>query len=216
MDIYGIIGCLCLAWTCSAESLTFELPDNDKMCFYEVYKGYKRYIFEYEVIKGGEFDIDVSVTAPNGKILYKETKKMEGEFEFESSVGEFSFCFSNEFSTISHKTISFGLEPVEEKSLADDAGDDKPTAHTQMEASLENIHSSGTKVVAYQRDYRLRESRGRYIAETLSKRVTIWATIEAVIILLSGLGQVVILRTFFTEKRSSTVLSGASKIPEKL
>ena len=186
--------------------LTFELPDNEKMCFFQHFKGSKKYNFNYEVLKGGNFDIDVSVTSPNGKILYKETRKMHDEVDFESSIGAYSFCFSNEFSTISHKTIFLSLEEEELDSLAVEAGNESPTAHTQMESSLENIHRSASQVVGYQTEYRLNEARGRFIAENLNQRVQWWSVGQSIIIFIVGFGQVFILKALFSERKQKQTI----------
>jgi protein ERP2 len=55
-------------------------------------------------------------------------------------------------------------------------------------------------VVENQRDYRLKEAIGRHIAEGLHSKVWWWSVGQSMIILLIGFGQVLILKTFFTEK----------------
>lgn len=198
-----------ICWVCNGlpTQLTFELADNDKMCFYENFKGVKKNIFNYEVLKGGNFDIDVSLTSPNRKILYKEAKRMHDAIPFESSIGIYTFCFSNEFSTISHKTIFLSLEEDDLDSLAVEAGNESPTAHTQIEAALENIHRSASQVVGYQTEYRLNEARGRFIAENLNLRVQWWSVGQSVIIFLVGFGQVFILKAFFSERKQPQIIA---------
>ncbi len=110
------------AWTCSAETLTFEVPNRDKFCFYEVFKSAEKYTFEYAVLRGGEVDIDVRVKAPGGAILYDQTKVKQAKFDFDSTIGEYEVCFSNEFSRFSHKVVYFTLEPYRVRTLEEDAG----------------------------------------------------------------------------------------------
>jgi len=47
--------------------LTFELPDNEKMCFQEDFEGSQAFIMEYRVISGGNYDVDVSFETPTGR-----------------------------------------------------------------------------------------------------------------------------------------------------
>ena len=48
--------------------------------------------------------------SPSGKFLYKETKKQYDQIEQTAAEnGVYEFCFSNEFSTITHKVIYIGL-----------------------------------------------------------------------------------------------------------
>ena len=116
------LGYLCIAWTCSAETLTFEIPNRDKFCFYEVFTKIEKWTFEYEVIRGGDFDIDIIVKAPGGTVLYDKPRSKEGKFNFDSQIGEYEVCFINEFSRFIHKYVYFTLEPFTMKTLAEDAG----------------------------------------------------------------------------------------------
>lgn len=178
-------------------ALTFELPDRRRFCLNERFEGPKNYILEYRVIRGGKQDVDVHVKSPNGKILHKNIQAKEGHFEFESSRGDFSFCFSNEFSTWSHKVIYFDLRPAELESLAGEAGVVKPFVRTSSENSCDEIHEGMTSVVKHQRDYRLKESISRHLAELLRTHVTWLSVIQTVAILITGLGQSFILKRFF-------------------
>jgi len=69
------------------------------------------------------------------------------------------------------------------------------------------IHEALKVVTDYQTHHRLRESTGRGFAEDLNERVQFWSIGESVIILLIGIGQVLVLRSFFTDKRTITVHS---------
>lgn len=55
----------------------------------------------------------------------------------------------------------------------------------------------------YQTHHRLRESQGRDMAEYLNERIQWWSVGEACLILSVGICQVIILRRFFAEKRST-------------
>ena len=55
----------------------------------------------------------------------------------------------------------------------------------------------------YQTHHRLRESQGRDMAEYLNERTQWWSIGEACLILSVGICQVVVLRRFFAEKRST-------------
>jgi protein ERP2 len=178
-------------------ALTFELPDRRRFCLNERFEGPKNYILEYRVIRGGKQDVDVHVKSPNGKILHKNIQAKEGSFEFESSRGDFSFCFSNEFSTWTHKVIFFDLRPTDLESLAGEAGVVKPFVKTSSENSCDEIHEGMTSVVKHQRDYRLKESISRHLAEVLRTHVTWLSVAHTVAILVAGLGQSLILKRFF-------------------
>lgn len=65
------------------------------------------------MVTGGNYDVDLELKSPSGKYLYKETKKQYDQIEKTAEEnGVYEFCFSNEFSTITHKVIYIG--PKEE------------------------------------------------------------------------------------------------------
>ena len=85
------------------------------------------------MITGGNYDVDMELVAPNGQLLYKESKKQYDSFTWTADVkGEYRFCFSNEFSTFTHKVVYFDLEVGDEdKPLGPDFGE-HATAMTQV------------------------------------------------------------------------------------
>lgn len=72
-----------------------------------------------------------------------------------------------------------------------------------MENSAVNIHEDLKSVLDYQTHHKLREAQGRSFAEDLNDRVFSWSLGQSIIILMIGVGQVLILRSFFTDKRGS-------------
>ena len=73
---------------------------------------------------------------------------------------------------------------------------------TQMETSALNTYHSLKGVIDYQTHHKLRESQGRSFAEDLNERVQYWSVGQTVIILVTGIGQVLILRSFFSERKT--------------
>uniref|UniRef100_A0A646QF63 Transmembrane emp24 domain-containing protein 7 n=1 Tax=Hemiscolopendra marginata TaxID=943146 RepID=A0A646QF63_9MYRI len=187
----------------NAVELTFELPDNAKQCFHEeiTEKGIKCTV-EFQVITGGHYDVDMTLEAPNGQNLYKDVKKQYDSFEWTTDqTGIYTVCFSNEFSTFSHKLVYMDFRVGEEKPLPNLS--DHATAMTQMESSSVQIHENLNSIIDYQTHHRLQESQDRKRAEDLNERVLYWSIGETVIILLIGIGQVVVLKNFFSEKKPS-------------
>ena len=116
------------------------------------------------------------------------------------SLGEYTFCFSNEFSSITHKTVYFDFQAGEEAPLLDTMTKHQ-TALTQLETSTSNMHEALKVVIDYQTHHRLREMSGREEAEYLCERVQYWSAGQTVLILVISVVQVYALRNFFAEKR---------------
>lgn len=74
----------------------------------------------------------------------------------------------------------------------------------QLETSSSNIHETLNTIVDYQTHHRLREAQSRKRAEDLNRRVMYWSIGETLLIIVIGLGEVVILRSFFSEKKGSS------------
>ncbi|NXK27136.1 TMED3 protein, partial [Arenaria interpres] len=154
-----------------------------------------------QVITGGHYDVDCFVEDPNGRTIYKETKKQYDSFPHRTELqGVYTFCFSNEFSTFSHKTVYFDFQVGDEPPILPDMSN-RVTALTQMESACVTIHEALNTVIDSQTHYRLREAQDRSRAEDLNGRVSYWSVGETLILFVVSVGQVMLLKSFFTEKR---------------
>lgn len=188
----------------SSVELTFELPDNAKECFYEIIEKDTTATVEFQVVTGGQYDVDVLLTDPHGNELYKQVKKQYDSHEFTASVtGEYKACFSNEFSTFTHKLVYIDFQVGDEKPLP--GLGEHLTAVTQMESSSHEVHENLNAIIDYQTHHRLRETSGRKRAEDLNERIMIWSIFVTLGIFMVGFGQVLVLKSFFAEKRPSQI-----------
>lgn len=73
-----------------------------------------------------------------------------------------------------------------------------------MESSSADIHKSLNLIIDYQTHHRLREAQSRKRAEDLNERVFWWSMSETIAVLIVTIGQVFILKNFFSEKRPTT------------
>jgi len=98
--------------------LTFELPDNAKECFHEIITKDTESTLEFQVVTGGHYDVDVILTDPTRNVLYKQIKKQYDSFQWTAEkTGEYIACFSNEFSTFSHKLVYIDFQVGDEDPL---------------------------------------------------------------------------------------------------
>ncbi|XP_059205829.1 transmembrane emp24 domain-containing protein 3-like isoform X1 [Centropristis striata] len=182
--------------------LTFELPDNDKQCFYEELEKDVKFDIDFQVISGGNYDVDCFVTDPQQNVLYNEKKKQYDSFSHTTGMkGVYKVCFSNEFSTFTHKTVYLEFRHGDEEPLIQSMTG--VTALTQLESSCVSIHEILKSVADSQTWYRLREAHDRTKAEHLLDRVTYWSIGETVLLFVIGIGQVMLLKSFFSEKKGS-------------
>ncbi|KAB0800527.1 hypothetical protein PPYR_06267 [Photinus pyralis] len=180
--------------------LTFELPDSAKECFHEEIKKNTSVTVEFQVVTGGQYDVDVTVEDPKKQVIYKQIKMQFDSHTFTTEhTGVYIVCFSNEFSTFSHKLVYFDLQVGDEQPLPGIG--EHVTVMTQMETSAQDIHKSLNSIIDFQTHHRLRETQGRKRAEDLNERVLWWSILESLAVLVIGFGQVFILKNFFTDKK---------------
>ncbi|XP_066259187.1 transmembrane emp24 domain-containing protein 7 [Euwallacea similis] len=183
--------------------LTFELPDNGKECFYEEIKANTTVMLEFQVVTGGQYDVDVTLFDPKQNILYQQVKLQFDSHTFTAlTTGIYAACFSNEFSTFSHKLVYMDFQVGDEDPLP--GVSDHVTALTQMETSSVDTHKYLSLIIDLQTHHRLREAQGRKRAEDLNERVLTWSVLETISILIIMAGQTFMLKSFFSEKRSLT------------
>jgi len=69
-----------------------------------------------QVITGGNYDVDLEIMSPQKRVLYKDTKKQYDSFTWTTDAeGEYQFCFSNEFSTFTHKLVYFDFQVIKNR-----------------------------------------------------------------------------------------------------
>jgi hypothetical protein len=89
------------------------------------------------VVTGGHYDVDFELTAPNKEVLYKQVKKQYDSFSKKADIkGVYTACFSNEFSTFSHKLVYVDWQTGPEDPLP--GVGEHLTAMTQV--ILNNVH----------------------------------------------------------------------------
>ena len=89
--------------------------------------------YNIQVITGGNYDVDMELTGPSGRNLYKDTKKQYDSVTWTTDEsGEYKFCFSNEFSTFTHKIVYFDFQVGDEPPVDGYNIDAHATAMTQV------------------------------------------------------------------------------------
>lgn len=112
--------------------LTILIPANQRECFHQMLDAGKTIEVEYEVIAGGDVDINYWFYSPTNRVLRSDFKRRDGQhtFKLEES-GEYRFCLDNSFSRFSQKQVYFSLRPIQESGQVD---------HSQMvEPWMDNI-----------------------------------------------------------------------------
>lgn len=189
-----------------ATALTFNLPANEKSCFYiENDKPGKKVGFYFAVQQGGSFDINYDIVAPNGESIMSGEQERQGDFVFTANYfGEYAFCFSNDMSTFAEKLIDFEISvenEVRPQFSKDSTGKETPETLSEMEESLFRISGSITNIARTQKYFRTRENRNSATVASTESRIFWFASLESLAIISMACLQVFVIKSFFSTKR---------------
>jgi hypothetical protein len=66
--------------------------------------------FYFAVQSGGSFDVDFEIKDPNDRVILDGQRERQGDYVFTANtVGEYSFCFENDMSTLTDKLVDFDI-----------------------------------------------------------------------------------------------------------
>merc|ERR1712227_392029 len=152
------------------------------------------------IIDGGDVYnvLDFYITSPVGGEGQVYRKKDKGKYTFISANGVYSFCLSKDGDW---KVVEFSLFPVIKKIEAAKFGGKTDNVPTMMEGLLEQISMSLDGVNQYQVSFKSYAARGFYSAVTLNKSVKKWSLLQGVMVIVTGLGQVFIVRKLFADNK---------------
>lgn len=195
--------------------MTVEVKAGTEECFYELVKSGETLDIEYQVIDGGQGDLDINfyVAAPTGVTLVQDFRKGEGTHRTTmSEEGDYRICWDNSFSHFNSKTVFFGIMIENEyddddDDIWDDGLDASVTAEEIYEMKIEDIKDAMDRIRGHltksrfmQDQLRAYEARDRNIAENNCSKVNTWSLINILVMLITGTIQVVLLKSLFDEK----------------
>ncbi|WP_411023031.1 emp24/gp25L/p24 family protein, partial [Salmonella sp. s51228] len=108
-----------------------KIPSRSMECFYQkMYQG-NVLQFEYQVIHGGNFDIDCNIKDPSMRTLKSFKRLQDGRHTFTAEItGDYGFCFDNSYSNLISKLVFMAIES---DAIKDDMEDLLVTSETLSE-----------------------------------------------------------------------------------
>ncbi|CAG5104976.1 Oidioi.mRNA.OKI2018_I69.chr1.g1722.t1.cds [Oikopleura dioica] len=144
------VGWACLAALASAASFdeteadyTVIVGAGRRDCYFQPMNKGVPFEIEYQVLDGGDLDIDFMIIGPSGQVIVDEKRQEEGLHEIPGTdKGQYQICFNNMFSRMTDKTVFFEVfteEDYDDYEYDDDDyyddyyDDDIPVAMKQKE-----------------------------------------------------------------------------------
>ena len=191
--------------------MTIKLAANERRCYFtEVIDVPSQIGFYFAVQSGGAFDVDVSITGPDGVLKYDEAKEKQGEFSFSvTSRGEYEFCFSNDMSTFAIKEVEFEIVvdskdenfngiraelPVQDNNDAD-----------QAEQTIVSIESRASNLLKTLKYYKTRNNRNQSTVKSTENRIFWFSCFELILMVGMACFHVAVVQFFFAGSRKNLV-----------
>uniref|UniRef100_A0A915AJQ6 GOLD domain-containing protein n=1 Tax=Parascaris univalens TaxID=6257 RepID=A0A915AJQ6_PARUN len=201
MRLLFLISTLCCASISSAYFI--HVDANEEQCFFDrVVSGTKMGLM-FEVAEGGFLDIDVKITGPDSKEIYKGERESSGKYTFAAHMdGIYTYCFSNQMSTMTPKVVMFTMEIASAgQETSPDGAQDGTADGKKLEEMVRELSTALTSVKHEQEYMEVRERVHRSINENTNSRVVLWAVFEALVLVSMTVGQIFYLKRFFEVRR---------------
>jgi len=177
-----------------------QLMAHTKECFHESLHKDDRMTVTFQVGDrefggAGNLDIDFWIQNPSGSVRISEPSTSMGDHTFVADEdGKYTYCFSNEHSSITSKEVSFNVHGVvyvaEEESPSD-----------PLEREVRTLGELLNQVKDEQEYIVLRERVHRNTAESTNSRVKWWSIFQLFVLIGNCVFQVFYLKRFFEVKR---------------
>ncbi|CAF3289745.1 unnamed protein product [Rotaria sp. Silwood2] len=192
--------------------LTVIIPANQRACFHQILEQDKTIEIEYEVLAGGDMDINYWFYSPTNRVLQSQFRKHDGHQTLKlEETGEYRFCFDNSFSRFSQKQVYFSLrsfnkqgvpenddvtEPWMDSMDKDELGDLQNKIQ-EIKNVFQRIWDSMEAAQRYQNIFKNFEVQDRILVENNYDRINFWSTINLTLMIIVTIIQVITIRSLF-------------------
>ncbi|XP_064611881.1 transmembrane emp24 domain-containing protein 5-like [Liolophura sinensis] len=183
--------------------LRFEVGAGEMECFYQNMPKLAQVYFSFEVLRGGDRNVDVIITDPNSEIIAKHLWKTEGTSEYTvRTEGVYQICIDNTFSRFTSKLVYLYLVTFVAEQWEKYAKEVQDISFTMenFTTSLTSVQKSISTMFRFQANTRMEIVRDWYLVMGNMKYVRYWSIAQCVVIVTSAVAQVYFLRKLFDVK----------------
>ncbi|KAI9364451.1 supernatant protein factor, C-terminal domain-containing protein [Zopfochytrium polystomum] len=185
-------------------SFQLVLVPHSRDCFYEKLAVGEKLDLSFEVYDGGNLDIDFWVTSPDDQILHSIFKQSTGTVEVKAEKeGSYTYCFSNQMSTVTQKVLTFSVHGPEERERYDEKykGLSDEDFHSPLNEEIARLADAINSVMDEQFYMRDRLERHHKTAKSTNQRVAWWSIFQGLVLVGVCGFQVFYISRFFESKR---------------
>ncbi|KAG9072022.1 p24 complex component [Linnemannia hyalina] len=195
----------------SVAAFSIDVPPQEQRCFVEMLDKDDNLHVSFQVGDGGNLDIDFWITNPSGELVEDARRSPSETFNHVAlTKGRYEYCFSNAFSTVTDKTLSFNVIVV--KAYVEDTS--KSVNRSRWIAAYARTHkadplanelrelAAGIEEIVNEQEYTIaRERTHRNTAESTNWRVMWWSLFQSGLLFVVCAFQITYLKRFFEVKR---------------
>lgn len=171
---------------------------HSEECFFDKVEQGTKLGLMFEISEGGFLDIDFKIVGPDGNIIHQGARETSGKYTFSAHMsGVYTYCFSNQMSTMTPKVVMFNMEIGEAPSTENKDDPD----HNKIEQMIKELTASLSGVKHEQEYMSVRDRIHHGINEATNSRVVTWSIFEALVLITMTIGQVYYLKRFFEVRR---------------
>ncbi|GAB1864631.1 Transmembrane emp24 domain-containing protein [Camponotus japonicus] len=175
-------------------------------CFFDKVDFGTKMGLTFEIAEGGFLDIDVKIVGPDGRIIYQGERESSGKYTFAAhTTGVYTYCFSNQKSTMTPKVVMFNMDIDENRKQNDEnavgEAQEGDNNHGKLDDMIKDLSTSLWGVKNEQEYMQVRDRNHRAINESTNFRVVVWAFFEAMVLVCVTVGQIFYLKRFFEVRR---------------
>jgi protein ERP2 len=178
-------------------AVTVKVPPGKERCFYDDVRTAGLNVFwHFEVVSGGDLDIDAKVLTPDNQLVWSSSKERDARVLFRAQMtGEYQFCLDNKMSTMTAKAVAHSI-------LVGDNSASTTKASDKIESMALHLADGLTEIKNEQQYLRTRERIHRDTTESTNTRVVIFSLLEILLFVAVSAFQILHLKRAFDKRRS--------------
>ncbi|CCH42797.1 putative secreted protein [Wickerhamomyces ciferrii] len=187
----------------ASQKVALNLSPFAKECiFHELNDDDHSLVINYQVLQGGNFELDFEITSPKGESIIKQTNEKYADFLLKTfGLGEYTFCFTNPFNVI--KKVEFSIELEHKKDSSNSKPKDKDSIIS--EHSLDEIDRNINKIEKISNYLRAREWRNMSTVESTNSRIFYLSISIILLMVVVSVGQALIVQFLFQSRTKNYV-----------
>lgn len=183
---------------------TINLPSFTQECIYhDLTNNDEKLVVSYQVLAGGNFEVDFEITAPDGTKVVNEKQKKYSDFLLKSfGLGQYKFCFSNSYGT-SVKKVEVTLEF--EKDLNSYRSENPNSEDIVANNAIEEIDRNVIKMSKILNYLRAREWRNMSTVSSTQSRLKWFSILVMGLMVGISIIQAIVIQLLFKSRTSNFV-----------